>query len=147
MSAWGKKKSFFSTSETWFQKSKQRHYLKGTHLAQLLINDTELEVITDHVLIKCDNKPWCLQRTEEYSHWFLVICCCWTTREKVTFGKITVCLPLGREQDKTYPHLLPHKWAGNEKVHFDLIVSIQRNTILTTYSGIPWPFEPHWGTQ
>lgn len=34
----------------------------GTHLSKLLINDPKLEVVADHMLIKCDNEPGCLSR-------------------------------------------------------------------------------------
>lgn len=37
--------------------SKQRRLCKGTHLAKLLIDNAKLEVVTDHMLIKCDNEP------------------------------------------------------------------------------------------
>lgn len=47
--------------------------LKGTHLAKLLIDNAELEVVTDHMLVKCDNEPWCLRadrmRTFHSSSW------------------------------------------------------------------------------
>lgn len=36
-----------------------------THLSKLLINDPKLEVVADHMLIKCDNEPGCLSRSKE----------------------------------------------------------------------------------
>lgn len=67
--------------------------LKRTHLAELLINNPELEVVADHVLVKCDNEPGRLRTTEQLSVWFLDMCSWWTAgskRERDIWEKITM---------------------------------------------------------
>lgn len=51
--------------------------------------------------------------------------------EKVITGKVSVkccCLPSGRGQDKTYPHLLLHKQAGSEKKYNQLFSFFFKHT-------------------
>lgn len=94
----------------------QRHRLKCTHLAKLLINYPELEVVADDVFIKRDDEPGSLRMTG----WFMDMCCWWialSQRGKVIFEEAE-CLLLGRGLDKTCPHLPLHKQAVSEKGHF-----------------------------
>lgn len=138
MSAWREKqRTFFRRSDTWLQKQKKKERLaavslRRTHLAKLLINDSKLEVVADHVLIKGDNEPWCL-RMRELRVYRISLGADVVSVEKVITGKVSVkccCLPSGRGQDKTYPRLLLHKQAGSGKkstISFSHFLNVQKN--------------------
>ena len=136
-----KQRTFFQEEwhMTWKVKKKKKRRkrlaavsLRRTHLAKLLINDSKLEVVADHVLVKGDNEPWCLRMREVRVYRVSlgrggdVV-----SVEKVITGKVSVkccCLPSGRGQDKTYPHLLLHKQAGSEKKYNQLFSFFFKHT-------------------
>lgn len=99
------------------------------------------------LLITCSSKvtmsldAWGWEKIE-----FLVVSVLWDGKK--TWQR-DYCLPSGRGQGKTYPHLLLHKQAANQKVHSALSNYMHRDVLLHCNDNkcSPWPSEPRWGIQ
>lgn len=115
--------------------------LTCTHLAKLLINDSKLKVVADHVLIKGDNEPRCLKRREQ--------------RGGGAVQMLPSYSPDRRLKEKSY------LWVKNgvKSVHIHLFTNklmerkktiklscFQNEMTLDDINYPPLPSEPHWET-